>query len=154
MSSGLQVVHVSTGGAQVLPGYIEGKFLDFLETVPDAMILSDHSGRIMLLNINAERMFGYSRDELLGKEVEILVPDRFRTRHRRHRKAYYADPCIRPMGVGEDLYACGKDGVEFPVEISLSPVEIKGNPFVWSTIRNINDRERSIAQLGRMPRYA
>jgi protein-histidine pros-kinase len=122
----------------VLPGFIEGKFLDFLETVPDAMILSDHNGRIILLNTNAERIFGYSRDELLGKEVEILLPDRFRTRHRRHRTAYYADPGIRPMGVGEDLYACGKDGVEFPVEIRLSPVEIKGNPAQSATSTIVN----------------
>jgi protein-histidine pros-kinase len=139
-----------TSGAQkflVKRGYIEGKFLDFVETVPDAMILSDHQGRITLVNSNTEQMFGYSRDELMGKKVEILVPDRFRSRHRRDRAVYYSEPSVRPMGVGEVLCGCGKDGVEFPVEISLSPVEIRGSAFVWSAIRNINDRERSVAPL-------
>jgi PAS domain S-box-containing protein len=123
------------------------KFLDFLETVPDAMILSDRGGRIVLVNRSAEQMFGYSRDELLGKEVEILVPERLRARHRIERAAYYAESRVRPMAVGRDVSACGKDGVEFPVEISLSPLEYKGNVLVWSAIRSISCRERSIAEV-------
>jgi PAS domain S-box-containing protein len=117
-----------TSGAQSLlvrRAYIEGKFLDFVETVPDAMILSDHQGRITLVNGNTEQMFGYSRNELLGKKIEILVPDRLRSRHRRDRAVYYSEPSVRPMGVGQALCACGKNGAEFPVEISLSPVEIR-----------------------------
>jgi PAS domain S-box-containing protein len=130
-----------------LAASIDEKFLHFIETVPDAMILSDQKGRIVLVNTNTERMFGYSRDELAGMEVEILIPERFQTRHREDRATYYADPRIRRMGVGRDLWACGKDGVEFPVEISLSPLEIRGKGLVWSAIRDISDRERSIAQL-------
>src|SRR5262249_4558812 len=93
------------------------------------------------------RMFGYSRDELVGKEIEILVPARFRNQHQQDRAGYYADQTIRPMGAGRNVYACGKSGVEFPVEVSLSPLEIRGSAFVWSAIRTIEDRERAIAQI-------
>jgi PAS domain S-box-containing protein len=137
---------VNTVGAEVRLAYLEAKIAGFLETVPDAMILSDQQGRIVLVNSNTERMFGYSRDELLGKEIEILIPDWVRSLHRRNRIAYYADPGIRPMGVGAELYAWGKDGVEFPVDITLSQVHIKRNTFVWSAIRNIRGRQHSIAQ--------
>jgi PAS domain S-box-containing protein len=137
----------SRDDAQAFAESLDEKFLQFLETVPDAMILSDQTGRIVLANTNTERMFGYSPDELAGKELEILVPERLRALHREHRAIYYADPSIRRMGVGRDQCACGKDGVEFPVEISLSPVEISGEALVWSAIRNISDRERTVAQL-------
>jgi PAS domain S-box-containing protein len=138
---------VRSGDARVPVPYLEGKFLDFLETVPDAMLLSDPEGLIVLVNTNAERMFGYSRSELLGKEIEVLMPERVRSQHKRDRRAYYGDPSIRPMGVGKELYASGKDGVEFPAEISLSPVVIRENVYVWSAIRDIRVRKRSIAQL-------
>ena|SRR5215471_16369183 len=144
MSSAVQV-RAGTGDEQTLLASIKKKFLDFLETVPDAMILSDQEGRILLANSNAERMFGYSQDELVGQEVEILMPERFRTRHRQYRTGYYADPSIRPMGVGRDLCARGKDGVEFPVEISLSLTEFGGQTLAWSAIRNVDARDRSIA---------
>jgi PAS domain S-box-containing protein len=126
---------------------MEEKFLHFIESVPDAMILSDTKGLMVLLNTNSERMFGYSKDELVGKEIEILVPQRFRTLHREDRATYYAHPTTRRMGVGRILSACRKDGIEFAVEISLAPVEISGKPFVWSAIRDIADRERDIAQI-------
>jgi PAS domain S-box-containing protein len=145
MAARAQVLRAS--GTRGFAASIDKSYWEFLESVPDAMVLSDLEGRIVWVNRNTERMFGYSRDELLGQEIETLVPDRFRTRHRRDRSRYYTDPDIRPMGVGEDLSARGKDGVEFLVEISLSPVEIKGKALVWSAIRNVNDRERSLAQL-------
>ena len=126
---------------------IDQKYLDFLETVPDAMVLSDRQGRIIWVNTNTERMFGYRHEELSGKEVEILVPERFRSDHRLDRDDYYANPAIRPMGKGKDLYASGKDGVEFPVEISLSTVTIRGETYIWSAIRHIHDRERALADL-------
>jgi PAS domain S-box-containing protein len=132
---------------QAFAASLDEKFLQFVETVPDAMILSEQTGRIVLANTKTERMFGYSPDELVGKEPEILVPERFRALHREHRAIYHADPSIRRTGVGRVLCACGKDGVEFPVEISLSSVEISGKALVWSAIRNISDRERSVAQL-------
>jgi PAS domain S-box-containing protein len=132
---------------QRLTSRIERRFLHFIESVPDAMILSDTKGLIVLVNTNTERLLGYSRDELMGKEVEILVPERFRTCHREDRATYYAHPTTGRMGVGRILSACRKDGVEICVEISLAPVEIKGKPFVWSAIRDISDRERDIAQI-------
>ena len=138
---------LSREDVQAFAASFDENSLQFLESVPDAMILSDRTGQIVLSNTNTERMFGYSSEELVGKEIEILVPERLRALHRGHRAVYYADPCIRRMGVGRDLCACGKDGVEFPVEISLSPVEIRGKAFVWSAIRNISDRDRSVAQL-------
>ena len=98
--------------------------MDFLESVPDAMVLSDHEGRIVLVNSNAERLFGYPRDELVDNKVEILMPNRFRTRHQQHRAAYYADSRIRPMGLAEVLSARHQDGIEFHVEINLNTVEI------------------------------
>src|SRR5262249_4608148 len=120
---------------------VEGKFLDFLEGIPDSMILSDDKGRIVLVNANAERMFGYSRSELIGKEVEVLMPAQFRTRHRHHRATYYANPSVRPMGLAQVLPALHKNGAEFYVEINLSPVEIGGYHLVWSAIRSVSDRE-------------
>jgi PAS domain S-box-containing protein len=147
MSRGAHAVWVDTDDAPRYAASIDKKFWDFLESVPDAMMLSDPEGRIIWANANTERMFGYSRDELINKEVEILAPDRFRTRHPEHRAAYYADPDIRPMGVGRDVWARRRDGVEVPVEINLSPVEVSGNTLVWSAIRNTSDRERSIARL-------
>lgn len=142
-----EVPLLSTHDAQGNASSIERRFWEFLESVPDAMLLSDHRGRIVWANTNAERMFDYRPDELIGKEVEILVPDRFRSRHREHRTTYYADPSIRPMGIGRDVWALRKNGVEFPVEINLSPVDITGNALVWSAIRNTSDRERSIARV-------
>jgi PAS domain S-box-containing protein len=144
-----QAVPVSGEGAKGFAAFIGEKLLHFIETVPDAMILSNRKGRIILANTNTERMFGYTRDELVGKEVEILVPVQFRTRHREDRATYYANSKIRRMGVGRDLWACGKDGVKFPVQISLSPVEIRGKTLVWSAICNISDREHTIAELQR-----
>ena len=121
--------------------------MDFLESVPDAMVLSDHEGRIVLVNSHAERLFGYPRDELVDNKVEILMPNGFRTRHQQHRATYYADPRIRPMGLAEVLSARRKDGAEFHVEINLSPVEIGGHHFVWSAVRSVNDRQGIIAQV-------
>ena len=135
------------GSDQNFAGYMDENLTQFIESVPDAMILSDPKGRIVMVNNNTERMFGYSRNELVGKEVEILVPARARSIHQKERGAYYADPAIRKMGVGRELSACNKDGGEFPVEISLSPLKIRGKTFVWSAIRNIADRDGNVAQI-------
>jgi PAS domain S-box-containing protein len=134
-------------GIKGLVDSIDERFLQFLDTIPDAMVLSDRKGRIILLNSNTERMFGYSRGELVGQEVEFLVPERLRAQHREHRATYYADPAVRRMGVGRDQWARRKDGGEFIVEISLSPIEINGHWFVWSAIRETSVRQHSIAAL-------
>jgi PAS domain S-box-containing protein len=111
-------------------------FRTLLEAAPDAIVIVDDAGHIVLVNSQAEQLFGYPRAALLGQPVEILLPERFRTRHLDHRAHYAANPHTRPMGFGLELYALRQDGSEFPVEISLSPVEIAGSLLITSIIRD------------------
>ncbi len=120
----------------------ETYFRTMLETAPDAMIIVDESGRIAIVNRQAEDMFGYSRAELLGHPVEMLLPEGRREKHVRHRNGYVEDPELRPMGPGLDLLGRRKDGSEFPVEISLSPVRTSSGTFVSSVIRDVTQRHR------------
>jgi PAS domain S-box-containing protein len=120
----------------------ESLFRALLESAPDAMVIVDQEGAIVLVNAQTERMFGYQRGELLGQQVEILVPDRARTLHRGHRHGYFEAAHPRPMGVGLELHGRRKDGREFPVEISLSPLTTEGGTLVASAIRDITDRKR------------
>lgn len=112
------------------------------EAAPDGIIVVDTEGGIVDLNPAAERMFGYRREELLGARVETLVPAASRSDHRREREAYVADPHTRPMGIGMELRGVRKDGTEFPVEISLSPLESNGETRVISIVRDVTDRKR------------
>ncbi len=115
--------------------------LSLLEAAPDAMIVTDRSGRIVLMNAQAEKLFGYAREELLGRYIEVLVPQRFHATHTQHREDYHRAPRVRPMGAGLDLFAVRKDGSEFPVEISLSPIAIHGETYVSSAIRDMTARK-------------
>ena len=119
----------------------EAHFRNLLESAPDAMIIVDDHGKMTIVNDQTEVMFGYSREKLLGKPIEILLPERFRQQHSAHRAVYSESPRVRLMGTGMDLCGLRQDGTEFPVEISLSPVRSPSGFFVSSVIRDVTERK-------------
>jgi PAS domain S-box-containing protein len=125
----------------------EEMFRAFVETAPDAMIIHNRQGNIIVVNAQAERMFGYSKQELIGQPIDILIPERFRKTHVKERAAYMENPVTRSMGAGLELFARRKDGYEFPVEVILSPVETSEGALVSGSIRDLTDRKQFAEQI-------
>ena len=129
--------------------FADHRFTGLLEAVPDAMVCVDADGRIAVVNAQAERLFGYARDELIGQPIEILVPDQARKVHQLHRAGYVGDPQPRPMGTGMELAARRRDGSTFPAEISLSAVEAGDGIVVAAAVRDVTERRLAAATASR-----
>src|SRR6202046_4347831 len=121
-----------------------------IEALPDAIVAVDHKVTIVQVNSQALELFGYDRGELVGQKVELLVPENYRGKHRHHRENYADIPKTRRMGAELDLYGRRRNGSEFPVEISLSPISTQKGAFVLSAIRDISDRKRVAEELRRV----
>jgi PAS domain S-box-containing protein len=131
-----------------LKNKIEEKYRLVLELAPDGIVVIDKSKTIQLVNRQTEKLFGFSRDEMIGKELGMLIPDRFRKNHIEHKKQLIAEPKPRAMGVGKELFGKRKDGSEFPVEISLSPIQTdKDDAIILATIRDISEQNRISTEL-------
>jgi PAS domain S-box-containing protein len=121
-----------------------------LDGVPDAVVVVDPSGQIVFYNLMAEHLFGYTRAEALGREVELLVPERYRGLHLGHRRHYSLAPSVRSIGTGRELYGLRKDGTELSIEISLSPIQTPGGLLTCASIRSISDRQQKDQELRRI----
>lgn len=134
------------------PEQAESWFRQLAEAAPNGMLVVDQRGRLLWLNAQVERMFGYTRAELVGQNAEVLVPDRFRAEHPAHRSSFFAQPVARPMGAGRELFGRRKDGTELPVEIGLTPISTAQGPQVLCSIVDITARKAAEAALAESER--
>ena len=125
-------------------------FERLFEAAPDAVVVVDRNGLIRRVNQQAEALFGYMRDELIGQRIELLIPERFHKRHRLHRRKYFADPRARKMGIGLELYGRNKDGREVPVDIMLTPIETSEGAWAFAAIRDITAQKLSDAKISEL----
>lgn len=124
-------------------------FHGLLESAPDALVIVAADGRITLANTQTDQMFGYRREDLIGREIEMLIPPRFRGGHHRYRTGFFAEPRVRQMGVGLELWGLRRDGTEFPVEVSLSPLDTEQGLYVSAAVRDITERRAQEQRLRR-----
>ena len=125
------------------PKWADASSRTLLDAAPDAMLVISRAGEIVVANLQAEKLFGYSREDLIGRSVESLIPTRLRAEHPQHRRNFFGAPRVRPMGVDLELFVLRGDGTEVPVEISLSPLTTESDTFVISAIRDVTDRRRT-----------
>jgi PAS domain S-box-containing protein len=125
----------------------EQRFRDLIESAPNAMIISDRDGKIILINAQTEKLFGYAREKLLGMKIEALIPETHRHQHAQHRQVYYADPKVRPMSAARDLPGLRQDGTIMPIEVSLGPIQTSEGMVVMATIFDITERKHAEAEL-------
>jgi PAS domain S-box-containing protein len=150
LDAGSRRLYFAAAAVTSTDSFPENGFLALLEAAPDAMVITDERGRIVLVNAQAERLFGHTRDGMLGREIEFLVPHRYRRGHVGLRGAYVDSAKTRPMGTNLELYALRNDGSEFPVEISLSPLPTRYGRLVVSAIRDITERRAAEAERSRL----
>src|ERR1700690_1189880 len=128
-------------------------FRELVDAAPDGILVPGQQGTILLVNAEAERMFGYGRNELMGKPIHLLVPQRLRADHPKHVADFHAAPRLRPMGSGLELFGSRRDGTEFPVEISPSPTQHGGQGLVVAGIRDVTDRRKIEREVKRANAY-
>ncbi|MGH8518312.1 MAG: PAS domain-containing sensor histidine kinase, partial [Panacagrimonas sp.] len=145
-----RVVGASTIGRDISERrQAEARFRSLLETAPDAMVIIDREGRIVLVNAQTERLFGHPRERMIGQPVEMLIPQRLHARHTHHRGHYFTSPKVREMGAGQELSGLRSNGEEFAIEISLSPMEAGGERLATAAVRDISDRKTVERKLAR-----
>ena len=150
---GPQMEVIMTGRENASLVALVEQYRPLLEGMPDALLLVNDEGKIVLANAQAETVFGYARGELAGLPVDALVPERFRKPHKGHRGAFFSDPKLRAMGTRAELFGLRKDGAEFSIEINLAPVKTESGLLVSAAIRDVSEIRGIVRQLRESQQY-